>query len=820
MSRPSSKRKEAQKTGPDAKGSPAGPARSPRTKPPRSWFVAGGIGIVFVGVLAASSGLPGLVWSALTGRRTSREAGAVTPATYVGASRCQKCHEKEFRDWSGSHHDLAMQRATPATVLGDFKDAAIEHFGERSEFFTRGGAFMVRTHGPDGKPTEYTITHTFGVYPLQQYLIPFPGGRYQALSIAWDSRTAAEGGQKWFHLYPDEKIDHTDQLHWTGLYQNWNLMCAECHSTNLRKGYDAATNTYKTTYNEINVACESCHGPGSRHAEWAHRARPPYPPGADKGLEVDLRSDWASAWRFEAAGAKFPVRDKPPSAAEVNQCAPCHARRSTIAEGVRPGSPLEDSHRLAVAADPLYYHDGQQRDEVYEWGSFLQSKMHAKGVTCVDCHEPHSLKTRGQGNDVCARCHDPTIFDVATHHFHNEGSPGARCVTCHMPTRTYMVVHDRLDHSIRVPRPDLSPITGGPDACTMCHTDQKPEWAAAAMDRWYPATWRQRPQWGPVLAASATQGAGGTPSLLALAQDPTSPAIVRATAGTLAAGAMRPEDLPVARVLITDAEPSVRIAGLGMLDPFDAPTRAAEASACLSDPVRGVRIEAARLLADVPRESLTPDAAAAREIATGELEASLQLNADWPAENVNAGNLALRRGEPRKAIKDYLHALEMDPRFIGAWVNLADVYRQLGRESDAETVLKRGLSRLPESADLHHSLGLLLIRTGDRDGAMNALAKATTLAQDNARYSYVYAIGLHSAGKIGEAIHALREADAKHPYDPDILGGLVSMLRERGAPGDRGAALEYAKKLAAALPNDPGVAALVKELSASPGGPR
>jgi predicted CXXCH cytochrome family protein len=667
---------------------------------------------------------------------------------------------------------------------------------------------MVRTDGPDGKLADFEIQYTFGVWPLQQYLIEFPGGRYQTLGIAWDARAKSEGGQRWFHLYPGEKIDHKDQLHWTGLYQNWNLQCAACHSTNLKKGYDAASNTYNTTFSEINVACEACHGPGSRHMEWAKQARPPYASQSDKGLAV-LRSRWNEAWKFPLADEKTAQRDKPAADALMNVCAACHARRSTIAEGGQAGAPLEDTHRLAPLTPPNYHADGQQREEVYTWGSFLQSKMHQRGVTCMDCHEPHALKLRAEGNALCVRCHSASAFDTEKHHFHKAGTKGAQCVECHMPAQKYMVVDPRRDHSIRVPRPDLSVLLGSPNACTQCHASRKPDWAAAAMDKWYGYAWRRRPHYGTTFHAAATQGAKALPSLLALAGDPAIPSIVQATAATLAQPYVRPANLPAVRKLLANFDPAMRIAALGLIEPFEPAVRSQAAAPLLADPVRGVRVGAARVLADVSDDQLSPDQRRSREKATNEYVESLQQDSDWPAANASLGNLRMRQGHPEEAIAAYERALALDPRFVGAYVNLADAYRQQKRENDGEKVLRRGLALLPRAPDLHHALGLLLVRRGDKGAAIKELAVAAKLAPDNARYGYVYAVGLHSAGRRGEALSVLRAAEARHPYDLEILGTLVSMIREAGTPRD---ALPYARKIAEVLPDDPGVQRLVAEL--------
>jgi tetratricopeptide (TPR) repeat protein len=721
------------------------------------------------------------------------EARAAQPTPeFVGSAACAGCHADQAKAWQGSHHQLAMQEASASSVLGDFDNAKFRRFGVESTFFRRDGKFMVRTDGPDGRLADFEVSRTFGVWPLQQYLIAFPGGRYQVLGIAWDARTKGEGGQRWFPVYANEKIAHGDPLHWTGLYQSWNLQCAACHSTNLKKGYDAASNTYKTTFSEINVACEACHGPGSRHAEWARQAKPPYPPQGDKGL-AGLETGWQAAWKFPAADAKHAERDRPVDAAAMNACAACHARRSTIAEGGALGAPLEDTHRPALLTVPNYYPDGQQREEVYVWGSFLQTRMHEKGVTCMDCHEPHALKLRAEGNALCGRCHNAALFDSEKHHFHKAGTKGAQCVECHMPERNYMVIDARRDHGIRVPRPDLSVALGSPNACTQCHAARKPEWAAATMDKWYGKAWRDRPQHGTTLHSPATQGAKALRSLLALANDPAAPSIVRATAATLAQPYMTPADLPSLRSLLINVDPAVRIAALGLLQPFESGVRVQAAARLLADPVRGVRIEAARMLADVADSQLAAGPRADRDRALAEYVESLRLDADWPEANANLGNLRMRQGRPQEAIAAYERALALDACFVGGYVNLADAYRQQNREDDAEKLLRRGLVLLPRAPDLHHALGLLLVRKGDRTAALRELALAANLAPDNVRYSYVYAIGLHSTGRRSEALSLLRTVDTRHPYDPEILSALVAMNREAGNARD---ALVYERKLA------------------------
>lgn len=731
---------------------------------------------------------------------------------YVGGKVCTECHAKEAETWRGSHHDLAMQEANATTVLGDFGNTKFAHRGIISTFFKRGETFYVNTDGPDGKLTDYPIKYVFGVTPLQQYLIEFPGGRLQALSISWDSRPKSAGGQRWFHLYAKEKIDHKDSLHWTGLYQNWNLQCAECHSTGLRKGYEAATNSYKTTWKELNVSCEACHGPASVHTDWAKSASKPYKAGENKGFALPTASRWQEAWAFPEAGALYARRDRPADPVVMNTCSACHARRSTLADRDQPGAPLAETHRLALLTAPNYHADGQQREEVYNWGSFLQSKMFQQGVTCMDCHEPHSAKLRAEGNALCTRCHDAPAFDSPKHHFHKDGNAGAKCTSCHMPTTTYMGIDARQDHSFKVPRPDLSKQLGSPNACTQCHAGKQPEWAASAMDGWYGKQWRQRASNGPTLHAATTQGVKAVPDLLALAQNEGQPAIVRATAAQLMTPFMRPDLLQSARALLKDAEPEVRIAALGMIEPVDPVNRVLAAAPLLTDPVRGVRIEAARVLASI-RETQIPDSRRADfQRALAEYIAVQQQDADWPTANVNLGNLFVRQGRFDEAVAAYRQALKLDPQYSIAWVNLADAWRVQGRENEAEATLREGLVTLPKSADLMHALGLVQVRKGESAAAIVSLGQAARLAPERIRYTYVWAIALNSAGRTREALAALREADRRHPNDIEILSALMSIERESG---DKRAALAHAKQIAVILPNDQQIKALVAELSSA-----
>ena len=740
-----------------------------------------------------------------------RPAAAAPSPGYVGAGACIECHAEAFAAWRGSDHDLAMQAADEHSVLGDFDDARFERRGVTTRFFRRDGRYMVSTQGADGEMHEFEVDWVFGVRPLQQVLIGFPDGRYQALSVAWDSRPREAGGQRWFSLDPDEDVPPGDELHWTSPAYNWNFACAECHSTDLRKNYDAASDTYATTWAEVDVSCEACHGPGEGHVAAATAVREGRQAAlpADKGLAVALGG--AGTWRF-AAGTVTALLEAPaPGAPEVELCGRCHARRSQLAEDTLPGPPLSDAHRVQLLTAGRYFPDGQILDEVYVYGSFRQSRMFSAGVTCSDCHQPHSLKLRADGNAACAGCHAPDAFDTPAHHHHEAGSPGARCVECHMPTRTYMGVDARRDHSLRIPRPDLAAQLGAPDACTQCHADKGEGWAQEAIEAWYGPSRKPGFQgYGPALSAARLGEAGAGAGLAALVLDTTAPTIARATALEELAAWLSPESLPAIEAGLGATDPLMRRAAVEAVQHVDLASRWQLVSPLLDDRVGGVRLAAAAALSDV-RPADVDDAArrAALERGFAEYVASERFNADRAEHWVNLAGFHFDQGLVADAERDYAEARRRNPRFPPAWVNQADMYRALGREDDAEKLLREGIALLPRDGSLQHVLGLLLVRTGHRDEALQCLERAHRLAPQDARYGYVYGVALDSFGKPEQAIAAWEDTLAGHPNDRDVLDALVPALRAAGL-AER--ALLHAEHRAALSPEDPAARQVVEAL--------
>jgi len=716
---------------------------------------------------------------------------------FVGALACASCHAEAYAQWAISDHHEAMQVANSSTVKGDFSGARFTYNGVESSFTSEGRRYRVRTDGPDGRLADFDVKYVFGFRPLQQYLLEMPGGRYQALGLAWDSRPEAEGGQRWFFVYPDEHVDHRDVLHWTSLSQNWNYTCAECHSTNLQKNYRAETKTYATTWSEINVSCEACHGPASAHVAWAARDAAARATDPSKGLVFSMRDTSGGTWTLPA-GASIAKRTAPLSShAEVETCARCHARRGQSWLDYHYGQPLASTHRVALLDEGLYEADGQQRDEVFEHGSFLQSKMYAAGVTCTDCHNPHTGARKAPGNALCTQCHVPAAYDAPSHTHHRAGTPAADCRACHMPARNYMVVDARRDHAFKVPRPDESVKYGTPNACASCHADKPASWAAAAVSRWYGTKAAERPSFTAAFVAGRAGAPGANARLAAVIDDATQPAIVRATALSLLAPSADPAQAERVGRAARDADPLVRRASATASQAIPPQAAAPVLTSLLADPIRTVRLEAVSQLVTIAGPSSNPQARAVFDRAADEFRQSQAANAERPEAQVTLGAFEARLGHADAAEAAYRTAMALQPQFAPAYVNLADLLRATGRDAEGEQVLRDGLGVVPPPGrpPLQHALGLQLVRAKRYGDAMVWLRLAAEGDAEDARYAFVYGVALHDTGQAAEGRRILERAARRHPGNTDILGALVAFSQEAG---DAAAARRWAAALEAA----------------------
>ncbi|MDT8989845.1 multiheme c-type cytochrome [Curvibacter sp. APW13] len=735
-------------------------------------------------MLLALAAAAALLWWWLGARTATAPAqDAALPARFVGAAQCASCHAAQHQAWSGSQHAHSMQSARRDTVLAPFVGEQLRHGKVTSRFSREGDRFFVQTDGADGRLQRFEVLHTFGIYPLQQYLVALDGGQVQALATAWDSRPQAQGGQRWFHLQGPHGVAAGDELHWTQRQSNWNTMCAECHSTDFQKRYDPASKTFSSTFAEMNVACEACHGPGSRHVEWAQSGQRD---AAAKGFAVDFSTRAAVSWPIDpATGVARPssIPSGPTEArTEVQVCARCHAHRSQEWPDHAAGQSLADTHRISRIEPGLFESDGQMRAEVFNLASFLQSKMFAKGVTCSHCHEPHSGQLRAPGNAVCAQCHDTQRFDTPAHHHHTQDSAGAQCTNCHMPTTTYMQVDPRHDHSLRVPRPDRSVARGTPNACSNCHRKEGTAWVAAAAQRWYPQLGQRPTPLADALYAQETGRAEARTLLAAVVADRSQSAMARASALARLNGPWNRDEWSLVRSAAQDAEGLVRAAAVELLQQAPAPQRMEVLLPLLDDPLRTLRMAAGRALADVPAAQLAPQAAHLREAALADYVRGQQSNADRPEALNNLALLSATQGDLQTARIALEQALAAAPDFVATRLNLADVLRAQGQEAQALQVLEAAVRAQPASGAVWYALGLARHRAGQQAQALQALQQASRRAPQEAAYAYALALAQDAAGQGPAAIATLQDSLRRHGEQRATLEALVQLGPRAGLP--------------------------------------
>jgi Flp pilus assembly protein TadD len=745
-----------------------------------------------------------------------------TVATYVGRGSCAECHAKEVQAWTGSFHDRAMDLATPQTVLGDFNNVEFKHFDITSRMYRRDGKYMIHTEGPDGRMHDYEVKYVFGAEPLQNYMVEFDRtpdmaageiARLQVLRITWDSKQ-----KRWFYLPPpdvSEKLSPDDDLHWTRIAQNWNHMCADCHSTNLQKNYDVASRTYRTTFSEIDVSCETCHGPASLHVELAR----------SRSLFWDRKRGYALAGLKDAD-----------SHVQIHACAPCHSRRRSVYPDPRPGENYYNYFDNELLQASTYYADGQIQDEDYELGSFVQSKMYHKGIRCSDCHDPHSLRTRYTGNHVCTSCHQHPAgkYDAVAHHRHEAGSQAALCTECHMPKTSYMEVDPRLDHSLRVPRPDLSVRLGTPNACSKCHLDKGKldpakaakleeysdwltaasngdvevrealarvdQWCAEKFREWYGEKPDERKHFANTLTAARRRDTAAEKPLLDLVRDRSLAAIVRATGLLELAQYPSPAVTDASEELLRDFDPQVRAGAISNLQSLPDEELVRSVSPLLNDPIRLVRTEAARVLARVPMSLLKGSQRRSLESALEEYKAGVLVNSDRASAHLSLGVLYEFQHDLDAARKAYETAIHVEPSVSGPRTNLAALLdgmaeqanqRAGGPSSEADSLraesarlrreelalIERDAHLAPQSAALQYRYGMLLYLHNRLDEAEKSLVKAYELEPTSPDFVLALALFYQKQQRLDKAVELVRKLIEMRPDDPTYRQLLEELRR-------------------------------------------
>ncbi|MBS1654798.1 MAG: tetratricopeptide repeat protein [Bacteroidetes bacterium] len=697
------------------------------------------------------------------------------PAVYnfVGSSSCMSCHKTEFALYHQSDHFKAMDTAVASSVLANFNNTFFIYYGDTSFFYQRDGKYFVKTVDTTGQKKEFRVNYTFGWKPLQQYLVEFGDGRLQVLPFCWDTRPKEKGGQRWFHIYNKENILPNDELFWMRYNQNWNYMCADCHTTDFKKNFNLTVNSFHSYWRENNVSCESCHGPGSRHIEWAKDTSVHL---QYKGFLISLASKQINWKMDEAKGTALPETIVYNDTL-ISTCARCHARALRFTDDYTYGASFLQSHSPTAVTTENYYVDGQIKDEDYEYGSFLQSKMYARGVTCINCHEPHSMKIKLEGNNLCYSCHSPEKFGTPAHSFHPVSSTGSSCVSCHMPVTTYMVVDDRRDHSIRIPRPDQSLMNGTPNACNKCHTDKSVKWASDYFLKWYGDKLPKEKTYKDLLAAIAAYTKESGSSLNELLSSASYPAIIRAGAMEQYSSLYTPGVLEKVKSNLVSEDPLLRRSAAKSMNGLPADIVIPSVSPLLKDKIKAVRLEAVFTLASyfVQLDETTKADFANVYKEYIDVQQSLSHN---PEGYLNQGIIMGLTGKTADAEQMYLDGLKRFPGFIPYFMNLADIYRQQKQETKAKEYLEKGLKIDPSNADLNYASGLWYYRQNDEANGLLELKKAYSLNPANVSVVYGLSIALNSSGNTDKAINILEGYLDKHGNNASVLDGLISICHD------------------------------------------
>lgn len=696
---------------------------------------------------------------------------SVKAAVYVGSDKCQSCHANEFSLYSQSDHFHAMDTVSQSTVLGDFENSRFIYFGDTSLFYKKNSHYFVSTKDSTGQRREFQVSYTFGWRPLQQYLVKFTDGRIQVLPFCWDTRPKEKGGQRWFHLYDKENIGGKDELFWMGINQNWNYMCADCHTTDYKTNFNAKSNIFNSSWKIANVSCESCHGPASNHMDWTKdKATDAY-----KGFTISLASKIVN-WKMDsvkqiAMPASIVMNDT-----LIETCARCHARSTRFSDRYVHGQSLLQTHIPAGVENVNYYLDGQIKDEDYEYGSFLQSKMYSVGVTCINCHDAHSMKVKATGNALCTSCHAPAKYDGPQHSFHEETSAGNQCVNCHMPVTTYMVIDDRRDHSIRIPRPDLSLSNNSPNACNKCHTNKTVQWAA---DNFVTRYGHKQDTNSYILLKQYITGLNSKsePALFALLSGKEYPSIIRASAmeefGVVTSSRIYSKLVEE----LNSNDPLIRLNAIKGLTNYPQQDIVSKLAPLLADKIVAVRMEAMNAIASSYTLLLAEDQQLFKKVMTEYIRVQEKIS-HRPEGSYNRAILYQAMGDIVIAELLYKTCINRFPSFGPAYSNLADLYRDQNKETEARAIIDKGLSVLPGNAQLHYALGLWFVRNKENKPGINELKKATELAPGDAQMIYGYSIALFSGAQKKEAIAFLEKYIDRYGNNAMILDALASMYRD------------------------------------------
>jgi len=653
----------------------------------------------------------------------------------VGAEACRECHAEIVDQWYGSHHELANRPIDRAIDTPAFAPPrVVEDIDSRTVMTVLNDQLTLSFERTGEENLTYPLEGVIGLTPLRQYLAPFPGGRWQVASASYDPAK-----DEWFEVFESEGRLPGEWGHWTGQGMNWNANCAYCHMTEYKKDYDWERDTYQSKWLRQGIDCIACHAGVDAHME-----------AARAGIEEP------------------PIVTMEQPAVEAS-CARCHSRRDQLTpDAFEPGDAFHQHFNLALSDQPgLYYPDGQILDEVFVYTSFRGSRMGHSGVTCTDCHDPHTLKTilPVENNALCMRCHssgldNAPIIEPLQHSFHQPGSTGTQCVACHMPETPYMQRDPRRDHGFLLPDPLMTQRLGIPNACSNCHADESLEWAVEWSEKWYGeklAKSRQR-QRAEAIHAAYNNLEEAKEKLLAAGETADIPYWRATYAGLLRDHGHEPDAAAWLRAQLDHENPIVRERALRSL--VFAPGGVDLARAALQDESRSVRLTAMGILFQHGETVTDP---ALRE----EWQAYLEFNADRPQSAIMLAMELYRKQQTRTAKAAVEHATKLDRGNPELLRQAAVIMSIMNDPAKAEEYLLTATALNPDNPMIYYSLALLLAEKGEMQAAIDNLQAAVKIDPGFTRAWYNLALALTKLERWQEASESLEQARPAMANDPN-----------------------------------------------------
>lgn len=664
---------------------------------------------------------------------------AVEHPDWYLAETCRECHEAEYDDWLGSHHHLAQRRLDPSRDLEAFSQGELEdQAGRKYQLSGPSPEFSIEEVG-SGLPG--VVEAVIGETPIRQYLITFPDGRYQIQGLTWDPHN-----KQWFNVFGDEDRNQGDWGHWSQQGMNWNSNCAWCHMTDFEKNYDLRTNSYASEWKIEGISCIQCHSGMKEHVAAAR------------------------------SGNYEPTLTEPNIELAMDNCASCHARREELtANGFKAGEKFDEHFRLVLPDLPnAYFVDGKANEEDYVFASLKMSRMGHKGVSCLDCHNPHSHETilPVEDNSLCMRCHatglnEATIIDPVTHSQHPLNSAGNQCVSCHMPERLYMQRDARRDHGFTIPDPQLTIDYDVPNACQACHGDKTVEWARDAVESWFPHSERRQElrERARILDAYYRGDSESWKEAHGLLQSEEN--VYWRSAYLRILGAMAPgtpESLEAALNSMKSKSPVERESALRILS--NRGDRLPDLQRALYDSSRLVRNQAADTLSMM----YNPNQSAFQEW----LEYA-EANADRPAGALRRAELAVQQGDVALAKQLAEKAASFDRNNAHLLYDIAIMFARVGD-------LDGAMSKISDAKLIDSSLGilwfgegLLYAEKGDTRRSIESMEAAVEKDASQDRWWYNLGVAYLQTGESDKAKKALEKAISLNPEQPQYQQALTGL---------------------------------------------